>query len=79
MDFFQRNLPTHGFSQVVFASGPFEDTLVNCIGMQQWNQLHTEGDELLGLAWKYSQQHSIGAECLTNEGLYRQCWALSYV
>jgi len=55
MDFFQRNLPTHGFSQVVCASGPFEDALVDRIGMQQWDQLPTEGDELLVLAWKSSQ------------------------
>ena len=59
MDFFQRNLPTHGFSQVVCASGPFEDALVDRIGMQQWDQLPTEGDELLVLAWKSSQQHSV--------------------
>jgi hypothetical protein len=59
IDFFQRNLPTHGFSQVICTSGPFDDALVERIEKQQWDQLHTEGDELLVLAWKYSQQHSV--------------------
>jgi SAM-dependent methyltransferase len=55
MDFFERNLPTHGFNQVVCASGPFDDVLVDRIRMQQWDQLPMEGDELLVLAWKSSQ------------------------
>jgi len=55
----EKNLLTHGFPQMVYASDFFDDILAKHMERRQWDQLYTEGDELLGLAWKSSQQHSM--------------------
>jgi hypothetical protein len=44
---------------VCFTSDFFDDILAKPMVRRQWDQLYTEGNELLGLAWKSSQQHSM--------------------
>jgi 2-polyprenyl-3-methyl-5-hydroxy-6-metoxy-1,4-benzoquinol methylase len=51
-DFFERNLPSHGFRRVVCGSGPFDGKLEELIRRGQWEGLDVDGDELFVIARK---------------------------
>ena len=53
VDFFERNLPKHGFS-VVCGSSPFDEDLFNVLVRKEWKELQTDGDELLVIGFKNS-------------------------
>lgn len=50
--FFEKNLETHGFHQVVVGTGPFDEELRDQVGRRDWTGLDRDGDELLAIAFK---------------------------
>jgi len=50
--FFLRNLPAHGFEAVRCASGPFTERAAELASRGRFDELETDGDELLVLARK---------------------------
>jgi hypothetical protein len=46
-EFFRRNLPRHGFTDIRIASGPFDKRLIEYIGNARTDLIGTEGEELL--------------------------------
>jgi hypothetical protein len=52
LDFFQRNLPRHGFQRVSFGSSPFDDQLAASLASGDPANASVDGYELLVVAYK---------------------------
>lgn len=50
VEFFRRNLPRHGFTDIRIASGPFDQRLIEAIRSGRTDLIGTEGEELLVMA-----------------------------
>jgi SAM-dependent methyltransferase len=49
-EFFRRNLPRHGFTDIRIAAGPFDNRLIEAIRSNRTHVIGAEGEELLVLA-----------------------------
>jgi SAM-dependent methyltransferase len=52
VEFFRRNLPRHGFTDIRIASGPFDERLIEAVRSDRTDLIGTEGEELLVVGTK---------------------------
>ena len=52
-------LPRHGFKQVVYGSGPFDDNLAGLLTAKRFCELPTKGEELFVVAYKSPPENTV--------------------